>query len=550
MFFHKFMNRHLWRLGFIPLPIALLIITQWQLDVRGPYYERFNSDPEYAYLLNGLKLANGESPNHVDHPGTTLQILSAVVIDFHHLLKDFLVVRTLRTEDVLRNPEEYLKTINGFMAFGVAFLLFFIAVQIYNKTKLIWIAIVFQLFPFLSMTILRAMVRVSPEPLLTIMTLLVIILLIEVMEKKRPVYSIWYPILMGLILGAGLVTKLTFLPFLLLALWFPRLRDRILVITSCIGSFCLLTIPIWSRANYIIGWIKSLVFKQGYYGSGAKGLLPPFQTLMSNLIILIRVEPFYFIALAMLVLEYVLSWKSKTSENKLERLRVSLLSGIIGIQLIMVLKFPSSHYMIPGLTFLGFIFLMGILKFQSIYLIGSNNFKKFRLALLTLLIGLATINTFKFFSSTQSINKDQLGTKKIDTFIQANYSSCIIIPYYGASDLRYALIFGNELAGNYFAESLTKFYPNTIQYNLWSRVFSSFTGENKENEIHNRLGRGECILLRGGSYIGPTDYYYNSHFDLEKIIVESGEWVYRLKAIISPSTHTPLQIDEGLKIPL
>jgi hypothetical protein len=381
----------------------------------------------------------------------------------------------------------------------------------------------------LSTSVIHALVRVSPEPFLIIMILLGTILLIEITKKKQPVYPIWQPIFMGLILGAGLVTKLTYLPFLLLVLWFPRWRERILVITTCIGAFFLLTIPIWSQAPYIISWATKLVTKQGGYGSGPDGLLPPFQTLLSNLINLVRVEPFYFIILAILILWWIISWKSRTPDNQLERLRIPISIGILVIQLIMVMKFPSSHYMIPGLTWLGFIFLMGILKVQSIFSIGSTSFKVFRATLLILLIGSAVMNTFKFFNSTQStIGKGHLETKIIDTFIRTNYSNCSIIPYYRASDLRYALLFGNNWAYGVFSESLTKLYPNTMSYNIWNQSFDSFMAQNLDDEVQNRLSRGECILLRGGANM---DSYFSAQLVLDKIIVESNEWVYQLRAI-------------------
>jgi len=36
-------------------------------------------DPETAYFYNGLRLLRGQVPDHVDHPGTTLQIVSAAI---------------------------------------------------------------------------------------------------------------------------------------------------------------------------------------------------------------------------------------------------------------------------------------------------------------------------------------------------------------------------------------------------------------------------------------------------------------------------------------
>jgi len=533
----KFLNKYLWYLMFIPLPMILLIVSQWEMSIRGSYFERENSDPEYAYLLNGLLLVDGQTPFHVDHPGTTLQMLTAIAIDFRHAIKGFQGVSTSVTDDVLLDPEGYLFTIHNFMVIGISLLFFFIAIQTYNKTGFVWAAIGFQLFPFLSTSVILSLVRVSPEPFLIITVLLGTILLIEITEKKHTIYSAWHPILMGLFLGVGLVTKLTFLPFLLLALWFPRLRDRIIVITSFIVTFFLLTIPIWSRVNYFINWVKDLVIKQGSHGTGANSVLPPFQTMISNLITLVREEPFYFIILAVLILWCILIWRKRTPENQLERLRVSLSSGILVILLIFLIKFPQIRDMIPGLAWLGFIFLMGIFELKTKFSIGSKNYKIFRAAILILLLGLATINTFSFFNSTlASIGEAHLETQKIDTFLKSNYPDCNVITYYGASDQRFALLFGNTYAGNLFEKSLTNLYPNAIAYNVWTKTFRSPSEDLQYADIIHLLNNGECILLRGGaSLYSKSSSLYNVKLKLVKIISYSHERVYQLKAILPKS---------------
>ena len=528
-------NRYLWYLFFIPLPIALLIVSQWQMSTRGPYFERLNYDPEYAYLLNGLKLADGQSPDHIDHPGTTLQILTSVVINFRHAIKNILVERTPRSDDVLQHPEEYLLTIRNLMAIGIGILYFLLAIQVYKKTKLIWAGIAFQLFPFLSTSLISALSRVSVEPFLIITILLVTILLIDVTEKKQQVYPIWQLSIMGLLLGTGMVTKLTFVPFILLVSWFPSLRDRNLVRITFIATIFTLIIPIWSQANFnnFVRWVIGLVTKQGVYGSGSAGLFPPYKTFVLRIFDLAQVEPYYFIILGILIIWFIISLKNRTPENQLERSRGSISIGILVIQLILVMKFPSPHYLVPGLTWLGFIYIMGILKLESMFPIRSIKFKVIQATLLVLLIGSAVANTFTIFSLTRSIEKVHLETIKIDAFIKAKYPNCSIIPYHGASDQRYVLEIGNNYAGRYFSEILTNLYPNTISYNIWGRYFTTFKVENKDVEIQNRLTRGECILLRGGNLDGALDLtspYYNAQLDLDKIIVETNERVYRLRA--------------------
>lgn len=533
-FFKKIPHPYLWNFVFLVFPILLLLVSQWEMSIRGSYFERQNSDPEYSYLFNALKLANGQVPNHIDHPGTTLQMFTAVVVNIRLTVKDALEPGTLTIEDVLQHPEAYLRTVRDCMAIGIAILYFLIAVQVYRKTKSALVALGFQLFPFLSFSAISALARVSVEPFLVITILFGILLLIEVGEKKEPVYPIWQPVLMGVFLGAGMVTKLTFLPFLLLVFWFPRRRDQIAAMITCIASFFLLTIPIWSRANDVIKWITGLITKQGPYGTGAEGLFPPFQTMLANLGTLFQFEPFYFVILIAFILWAVIIWKTRTPENRLERLRVSLSLGILVIQLILALKFPRPHYMLPGLIWMGFGFLMIVFKLQSISAGRAIPRTALRIVLCILFAGSAGVTTFRFVSLNQELTETRhLETQNIDAFIRANYPDCMIIPFYGASDQRYAVLYGNEWSGASFTESLEKLYPNMVSYHIWYRTFLSFSLKDQGEEIQRRLNQGECILMRGGPFMdSASSLDYNPKLVMDKIMGESYERLYRLKAIL------------------
>ncbi len=58
------------------LPVSLVVLSILLLKYQGPYYlgDYFE---DYTYLLNGLNILTFHSPGHTDHPGTTLQLLSA-----------------------------------------------------------------------------------------------------------------------------------------------------------------------------------------------------------------------------------------------------------------------------------------------------------------------------------------------------------------------------------------------------------------------------------------------------------------------------------------
>lgn len=532
--FKNFMHRYLILLLFLPLPILLLFVSQWELNNRGSYFEDINSDPEYAYLLNGLALLNGHSPGHVDHPGTTVQMLSAVVIKIKHTIRIISDASTPTINlDVLQDPEGYLHTIHDVIAFGIAFLYFAIAVQVFYITKFIWVAIGFQIFPFLSISIIHALARVSPDPFLIITVLLGTLLLVEINKNKLDHYPFWQSILMGLFLGIGIVTKIIFLPFLLLVFWFPRTRDRIIAFSTFIASILLLTIPIWSRYTYFLNWATNLITKQGSHGTGPQGVFPPPQTLMENLKQLVWLEPIFFIMLGFLVVYTIMIGKNRSLDNKLEFCRGLLVLCILVLQLIMSMKFPNPRYMIHTQVFLGYVFLMIIFKIKSTLSKNSYIHKIVRFSLMTILIGFGVMHTFIFFRISQTI-KTPSNTKIIDEIIKADYGQCKIIPYYGASDLSYALMFGNQYSDRYFSEPLSEIFPNAIEYDRWKQIIVSISGENKEDEIVNLLNKGNCILLRGGQLLF-YEMNFHAQFDLIKIIDTGHEQLFQL-ININPKT--------------
>src|SRR4029079_1248187 len=93
-------NRAALSLILLLLP-ALLIVVAFQIrTASGPYWFSENLDPSYAYLLNSLNISNLHRPNHIDHPGTPVQTLGAVIIRILNPTAD----ESTRAREVLKNP--------------------------------------------------------------------------------------------------------------------------------------------------------------------------------------------------------------------------------------------------------------------------------------------------------------------------------------------------------------------------------------------------------------------------------------------------------------
>jgi len=101
-------NTNLRLLYLLVIPLILVSLFIKLNSVRGPYYLGGNSDPEYAYLLNSLKISEFKAPFHIDHPGTTLQLLGGLTIKTFNFNKSTGDAQV----DVITNSEKYLSRIN------------------------------------------------------------------------------------------------------------------------------------------------------------------------------------------------------------------------------------------------------------------------------------------------------------------------------------------------------------------------------------------------------------------------------------------------------
>ena len=76
------------RFKLLLLIIPSIVIVNTFFTTSFSFWEN-RADPEYAYLFNGLNLANEYgNVGHFDHPGTTSQVFNAFVIKFSYILSN------------------------------------------------------------------------------------------------------------------------------------------------------------------------------------------------------------------------------------------------------------------------------------------------------------------------------------------------------------------------------------------------------------------------------------------------------------------------------
>lgn len=218
-------NKNLLLLLIIPIAFAFFL---HQIKVaQGPYHHWQNVDPSYVYLFNSVNLTYGQIPGHIDHPGTILQYLGALVLEINYLISG--TEKTL-VEDVIKYSEKYLDNIAYFIIFLNVLASFLLGCAANKLFKNVWIGLYLQLVPFFFMDLnLFNITRIAAESLLGIFSLGFVFLCILFWFKEEDFSNkTKYIFIFALCFVLGVITKITFVPmgifpFLLIKKWSRKL---------------------------------------------------------------------------------------------------------------------------------------------------------------------------------------------------------------------------------------------------------------------------------------------------------------------------------------
>jgi MFS family permease len=490
-------------LFFLILPLLLVVTAVYLNDARGPYWLGTNSDPEYVYLLNASNMADLKKVGHIDHPGTTVQVLGAAIIQIVHFF-NFSSKHDLHT-DVLKRPEYYLKTINTVMVALNALMLLILGAAAYKLTRDIWLSLWLQLALFFSGILLAfGLTRVSPEPLLLFAALLLSMLLIIFAHSKSYLRPQPYLLLMfALVTGFGIVTKITFLPILMIPfLILPRWKNKILYLLAVFGSIIIFTLPIIGMYNKFLHWIFRLLTYKGGYGTGERGLID-LQLYLKSIKHLLTGNPFFSLVLAISIAVLITGLViPKTRKLSLRNPYFKLSAAVAATQLlglVMVGKHAANHYLMPVLSLSGI-----LLFFVFFYLKGILHHFNFNIRPLKISFFIFAGFVFVLFNPILQVKKlanyrNYLKKKSLAVYheVNTNYKDYAKIYYYGSSSPQYALKFGNDLARNYHADTLQKIYKDVYFYDIIKKDFFNFSYNQRVPLGIIQANYGNKIIFQG-----------------------------------------------------
>ncbi len=452
-------------LGWMPacagMTLVLLLAAYIGRTLQGPYYWLENIDPSYQYLMSSLNLLEGHSPRHTDHPGTPLQVLGVlVIVGRWGLMSAWKGVDVI--SDVLQQPESYLIAINNTLMVLLGLNMTVCARRAYTLTHDKGSTLALLLLPFLFFQSTLALWQVTPEPLLLVaMYLTLWVSLPLYVAPPQSASKAYVPI--GVALGFGMATKVTFFPWLLTLGLFPLWKDRFKGFGICCLAFVVCTLPILSRYKFMLKWNLTVLQHQGHYGHGGVGL-PSLETWGLNILKAFQEVPDFWVMLGSVL---ALGWVRHTN---LRAIRWIVLGAFL--QGVLYLKHPGARYLLPALLWLG----MGLCLTRPKALYG--------------ILGIALgLNLWQFQGWITNLKSLKNQTQAIEALVPG----CFEIRSYSLNTLR-ALQFGNDWNGGYFGPRLRALYPDAIFYEFTHDAYSHFDKPLTHAELRTIVQQHACVM--------------------------------------------------------
>ena len=524
------MNRKLSISSLILIPLALLVI--------GFSFDRtkYGTDPESAYLFNGLNVAMGESVGLYDHPGITVHIYDAAVISVTHFLR--FTGKDLQT-DVLQNSEYYIEVLRRSFILLNALLLLMLGLLAFSVLKNIWLTFTLQLVPFLSTTLIEQIsTKVSPEQLLFSSSVLLTILVLKyyVSLKKE---NFWHAVVFGLLGGFGLATKFTFLPLLIIPFIILKGNwNKVLYLITIVPTFILFTLPAADSYNLMFKWFFSIATHTGTYGQGSEGIIDPAEYVQSLIRMGITNKALVVAFIAALVVLTVTLVRSKRGQKIIftsETANIFALFIAISGSILMVAKhYHSNHYLVPALSLTGLVFVFIYLWFKSFSKNQDQKVLKFSPhALVVVFLVLALINKPALTSAYNGYRAPNKSTDETMARIAKDYPGYVKTYYYPGSFNEYAqLRWGNVYAKQFHTEALTRLFPEGLFYDIRDNSFKLWETTLPPGEFLKKYG-GRILIIGGPLSEGDVKLAEDGGLKLKKLFEGRIQVVYEVDTALS-----------------
>jgi|GEM_PF-3559139 len=525
-------------LKYLPLLIIPLLVIIYQQNITKNIY---CSDPDYAYILNGLNLNMHKLPLYSDHPGVPLTMLSAIGIRIIYWFSG----STMDIQsDVLTNPAYYEIRLQLILFLLIIAITIFTGYYIYKTTKNIYLGIVSQAIPYLFSTSLAvSSTTFMPDAMLIIILHLFLILIVQyvykTINKKDTTKENWlFPILCGLALSV----KIIILPILVLPIILLGMNIKKILHFSgiTIFSFIIFTLPIIKQYPHMLQWFLSLFTHSGIYGKGSATIINP-ETYFKNILFIITnnhlMTILMMLSLIFLFFFYYLKRKGKLPINGIlhKLLIASIITQILSILIVSKTFDGKSYYLIVTytLTALSFVIL-------AIILIQYLKLSKLNIAIiLTCFLAFSILTNLKNYKDdflSRSMTKNECF--EVQQFIDSHSNYNIITNNAFSLNKNYALLFGLAFS-RVHEEKLMQLYPNAYFYNV---IPGKFTNWYKEIPSEQIFKNGKALLV--DNYLNDEEKanFQNKGYLIKLLFSNRIKAVYEINGAINPQEKANYEV--------
>lgn len=447
------------------LPVLFLLNGLFFYPQIRPFYNQC-VDPEYAYLYNGLNLSQLKLYlGHIDHPGTPLQLLVAIIIGVVNLFR----IQAPLMEDVLANPELYLSAVSMFL---IVFNFIALVLLGYYITKLfndVLPGMLFQLAPFLYIATITVQARILPETLM-IAYMCFYILVLYYVVYKNPKHARNY-LFLAIISAFGLSLKVTFLPFLIVPLFILKRNQALKYASLTIVFFFIFSFPVLLQLGKFTVWIGKLFMHSGAYGHGEKNIvnIPRFFEILSS----IATRKFLFVVALGLVPIAIFrkpgtTNQGSTTPHTMEKKMLAGLAVAVLVQILVVAKHYDGRYLVPTMMLSVPVIYSSIRIIRPDWVKITN--KGMRFSVILALVLLSFFHFGHFYTKVSILAKTKQQREETQSYLKSIQHETVIVSsaYAWCPYIEYAHDFGVFWAGRKntadYKAFLNKRFPDTYIY--------------------------------------------------------------------------------------
>jgi hypothetical protein len=451
--------------------VAPLLLTLTFLLIRtltGPFYLGTNYDPDYAYLFNSLNLAVFHPPRHIDHPGTPVQLVGALVLRAQHPVASNVELAF----DTIRNSEIRLSQLNIVLFILLLLCVIGAMVAMSRSGGERSSVICFQSALVLLGVNVYCLGRANPEMLLLGTSVLLAGMLYCAARTQEATRSRTV-VLIAFLAATGLACKLNFLPLcflplVLLAGW----KKKAMYSGLFAGFFTLWLLPLHGHWPKLFDWIKQLIFRPGLSGAVHGGMIDLTGLLKNSTHIVAWNFPFLFLVIGSAVIA-LLALRKGRSDKISRRHAVTLLvvSMCQAVQMLIVCKFGESRYLVPAMGLAGLNVLLAKDILPAFSLSSRTSFQFAYAALLLSALVISCVGTIELQKRTHE-------NEAVVKYVEEKPSQQRRIFAYGGSSIHHARYFGNAFAGNLYGDMLAYETRNEklVFYSNFSGTFRTYSG--------------------------------------------------------------------------